>query len=145
MAGDIDALVRESFGRQTIMATIGATLESVAPGRVAIALPYAAHICQQHGFLHAGVVTTIVDSACGYAGLSVMPPGSAVLTVEFKVNLMAPAKGERFIAEGRVIKPGRTLVITQGEVLAFDGGKETTVAIITATLMRLEAKPGFVA
>jgi uncharacterized protein (TIGR00369 family) len=142
---DIDALVRESFGRQTIMATLGATLEAVSPGRVAIALPYAPHICQQHGFLHAGVVTTIVDSACGYAGLSVMPPGSAVLTVEFKVNLMAPAKGERFRAEGRVVKPGRTLVVTQGEVTAFDGGRETPVAIITATLMRLEAKPGFVA
>jgi uncharacterized protein (TIGR00369 family) len=145
MSADVDALVRESFGRQTIMATLGATLESVTPGRVTIALPYARHICQQHGFLHAGVVTTIVDSACGYAGLTVMPPGSAVLTVEFKVNLMAPAKGERFMAEGRVIKAGRTLVIAQGEVTALEDGKSATVAIITATLMRLEAKAGFVA
>lgn len=138
------ALIRESFARQTIMATLGATLESVEPGRAAIALPYAKHICQQHGFLHAGVVATIVDSACGYAAFSLMPPGSAVLTVEFKVNLLAPAKGDRFLATGRVVKAGRTLTVTQGEVIAYDGGQETTVAIITATMMRLEAKPGTV-
>jgi uncharacterized protein (TIGR00369 family) len=141
---DFDALIRESFARQTIMATIGATLETVEKGRAVIALPYAKHICQQHGFLHAGVVTTIVDSACGYAAFSMMPEGSAVLTVEFKVNLMSPAKGDRFIAEGRVVKAGRTLMVTQGEVTAFDGDKSATVAIITATMMRLEAKPGTV-
>jgi uncharacterized protein (TIGR00369 family) len=124
------------------MATLGATLESVEKGRAVIALPYAKHICQQHGFLHAGVVTTIVDSACGYAALSMMPPDSAVLTVEFKVNLMSPAKGERFLAEGRVVKAGRTLTVTQGEVIAIEGDKRTAVAIITATMMRLEAKGG---
>jgi uncharacterized protein (TIGR00369 family) len=134
--------LRDSFARQTIMATLGATLETVEPGRVVIALPYAVHICQQHGFLHAGVVTTIVDNACGYAAFTMMPPNSAVLTVEFKVNLMAPAKGERFIAEGRVVKAGRTLTVTQGEVTAVEGDKRTTVAIITATMMRLEAKDG---
>ncbi len=139
---DFDALIRESFARQTIMATIGATLETIAKGRAVIALPYAKHICQQHGFLHAGVITTIVDSACGYAALSVMPEGSSVLTVEFKVNLMSPAKGERFVAEGRVVKAGRTLIVTQGEVIAIDGDKRSTVAIITATMMRLDAKPG---
>jgi uncharacterized protein (TIGR00369 family) len=139
---DWEALLRDSFARQTIMATIGATLESVEKGRAVIALPYAKHVCQQHGFLHAGVVTTIVDSACGYAAFSMMPPGSAVLTVEFKVNLMAPAKGERFLAEGRVVKAGRTLTVTQGEVVAVEGEKRTTVAIITATMMRLEAKDG---
>ncbi len=141
---DQSAAVRESFERQTIMATLGASLVSVEPGKAVIELPYAPHICQQHGFLHAGVVTTIVDSACGYAAFSLMPKGSAVLTVEFKVNLMAPAKGERFLATGRVVKPGRTLTVTQGEVIAIEGGKETTVAIITATMMRLEAKPGTV-
>jgi uncharacterized protein (TIGR00369 family) len=134
--------LRDSFARQTIMATLGATLETVEPGRVVIALPYAVHICQQHGFLHAGVVTTIVDNACGYAAFTMMPPNSAVLTVEFKVNLMAPAKGERFIAEGRVVKAGRTLTVTQGEVTAVEGDKRTTVAIMTATMMRLEAKGG---
>jgi uncharacterized protein (TIGR00369 family) len=137
-------LVRESFTRQTIMATIGATLESIEKGRAVIALPYAKHICQQHGFLHAGVVTTIVDSACGYAAVTTMPENSSVLTVEFKVNLMAPAKGDRFIAVGRVVKAGRTLTVTQGEVIAFDGEAQSTVAIITATMMRLEAKPGAV-
>jgi uncharacterized protein (TIGR00369 family) len=141
---DIDAMIRDSFARQTIMGTIGATLETVEKGRAVIALPYAKHICQQHGFLHAGVVTTIVDSACGYAAFSMMPEGSAVLTVEFKVNLMSPAKGDRFIAEGRVVKAGRTLTVTQGEVTAFDGDKRSTVAIITATMMRLDAKPGTV-
>jgi uncharacterized protein (TIGR00369 family) len=141
---DRAALIRESFNRQTIMATIGATLESIGEGRAVIALPYAKHICQQHGFLHAGVVTTIVDSACGYAAFSMMPENSSVLTVEFKVNLMAPAKGDRFVAEGRVIKAGRTLMVTQGEVIAYEGDKASTVAIITATMMRLEAKPGSV-
>jgi uncharacterized protein (TIGR00369 family) len=139
---DWEAVLRDSFARQTIMATLGATLETVEKGRAVIALPYAAHICQQHGYLHAGVVTTIVDSACGYAAFSMMPPQSAVLTIEFKVNLMAPAKGERFLAEGRVVKAGRTLTVTQGDVVAIDGDKRTTVAIITATMMRLEAKDG---
>ncbi|MFM9974874.1 MAG: PaaI family thioesterase [Beijerinckiaceae bacterium] len=138
----IEALIRESFARQTIMATIGARLESIEAGRVSIALPFAPHLCQQHGFLHAGVVTTIADSACGYAALSLMPEGSSVLTVEFKVNLMAPAKGDMFLAEGHVVKAGRTLKITQGEVIALDRDRRTTVAIITATLMRLDAKPG---
>ena len=139
-----EELVRESFTRQTIMTTIGATLESIETGRAVIALPYAKHICQQHGFLHAGVVTTIVDSACGYAAVTMMPENSSVLTVEFKVNLMAPAKGDRFIAVGRVVKAGRTLTVTQGEVIAFDGEAQSTVAIITATMLRLEAKPGAV-
>jgi uncharacterized protein (TIGR00369 family) len=141
---DTADLIRESFARQTIMATIGATLETVEKGRAVIALPYAKHICQQHGFLHAGVVTTIVDSACGYAAVTTMPENSSVLTVEFKVNLMSPAKGDRFVAIGRVVKAGRTLTVTQGEVIAFEGDKQNTVAIITATMMRLEAKPGAV-
>jgi uncharacterized protein (TIGR00369 family) len=141
---DWETQLRDSFARQTIMATLGATLETVEKGRAAIALPYAPHVCQQHGFLHAGVVTTIADSACGYAAFSMMPPGSAVLTVEFKVNLLSPAKGERFLAEGRVVKSGRTLTVTQGEVTAIEGEKRSTIAIITATMMRLEAKDGVV-
>jgi uncharacterized protein (TIGR00369 family) len=139
---DWEAQLRDSFARQTIMGTLGASLETVEKGRAVISLPYARHICQQHGFLHAGVVTTIVDSACGYAAFSMMPPDSAVLTVEFKVNLMSPAKGERFLAEGRVVKAGRTLTVTQGEVTAIEGDRRTTVAIITATMMRLDAKGG---
>jgi uncharacterized protein (TIGR00369 family) len=140
----IEPRVQESFDRQTIMATLGAKLDLAEKGRVVISLPYAAHICQQHGFLHAGVVTTIVDSACGYAAFTMMPEGSAVLTVEFKVNLMSPAKGERFEAVGRVVKAGRTLLVTQGEVTAIDGDQRQVVAIITATMMRLEAKAGVV-
>lgn len=139
---DWEVRLRDSFSRQTIMTTLGATLESVEKGRAVIGLPYARHICQQHGYLHAGVVTTIVDSACGYAAYSMMPPDSAVLTVEFKVNLMSPARGERFLAEGRVVKAGRTLTVTQGEVVAIEGDTRTTVAIITATMMRLAAKDG---
>jgi uncharacterized protein (TIGR00369 family) len=135
-----DQRIRHSFNRQTIMATIGATLEHVGEGKAMIALPYAPHICQQNGFLHAGVVSTILDSACGYAGLSAMPDNSEVLTVEFKINLMAPAKGERFVAEARVLKAGRTLTIAQGEVVAHDGDKRTTVAVMTATLMRMEVR-----
>jgi uncharacterized protein (TIGR00369 family) len=134
--------ISESFGRQTIMTTLGATLDHVEQGKVVIRLPYAKHICQQHGFLHAGVVSTIADSACGYAGLTMMSEGSAVLTTEFKINLLAPAKGECFLAEGRVIKSGRTLTITQGEVVAVEGEKRTLVALITATLIRLDAKDG---
>jgi uncharacterized protein (TIGR00369 family) len=140
----IDARVQESFNRQTIMATLGAKLDLAEKGRVVISLPYAPHICQQHGFLHAGVVTTIVDSACGYAAFTMMPEGSSVLTVEFKVNFMSPAKGARFEAEGRVVKAGRTLLVTQGEVTAIDGDQRQVVAIITATMMRLEAKAGVV-
>jgi uncharacterized protein (TIGR00369 family) len=139
---DFLSRISESFGRQTIMATIGATLDHVEQGKVVIRLPYAKHICQQHGFLHAGVVSTIADSACGYAGLTMMSEGSAVLTTEFKINLLAPAKGEYFLAEGRVIKSGRTLTITQGEVVAVEGEKRTLVALITATLIRLDAKGG---
>jgi uncharacterized protein (TIGR00369 family) len=134
--------ISESFARQSIMDTLGATLEHVERGKVVIALPYAKHICQQHGFLHAGVVSTIVDSACGYAGLTMMPEGSAVLTTEFKINLLSPAKGERFLAEGRVIKAGRTLTVTQGEVVAIEGEKRTVIALMTATLIRLETKDG---
>ncbi|MGL5115867.1 MAG: PaaI family thioesterase [Beijerinckiaceae bacterium] len=134
--------ISESFARQTIMSTLGATLAEVEAGRVVIALAHAPHICQQHGFLHAGVVSTILDSACGYAGLSLMPEGSAVLTAEFKINLLTPAKGQRFLAEGRVVKAGRTLTIAQGEVVAIDGQKRTTVAIMTATLVRLEERDG---
>jgi uncharacterized protein (TIGR00369 family) len=137
---DIQARVRDSFERQTIMQTLGASLALVEKGRVRILLPYAKHICQQHGFLHAGVLSTLVDSACGYAGLTMMPDGSEVLTTEFKINLLSPAKGERFIAEGRVIKSGRTLTVAQGEITAIDGEKSIVIAIMTATLIRIDRR-----
>ena len=119
--------VADSFARQTIMTTLGATLTHVAPGEVDILLPFRADLCQQHGFLHAGVVTTIVDSACGYAALSLMPPGAAVLTIEFKSNFLAPAAGEWFVGKGRVVRAGRQITVVSGEVIARSASGEKVV------------------
>jgi uncharacterized protein (TIGR00369 family) len=107
---EIAARVRDSFARQTIMATLGAEVSAVRPGEVEIVLPFSDRILQQHGFIHAGAVATIADSACGYAALTVMPGDAAVLTTEFKINLLSPAKGDRLRAVGRVIRSGKTLV-----------------------------------
>jgi uncharacterized protein (TIGR00369 family) len=137
---DWEAKVRESFARQTVMATVGARISRISPGFCEIELPYRRDLCQQHGFLHAGITTTIADSAAGYAAFSLMPPGSSVLTVEFKVNLMAPAAGERFLARGAVVKPGRTLTVVDAEVLAVVGGSEKAVAKMLATMMCMEGK-----
>jgi uncharacterized protein (TIGR00369 family) len=139
---DADKRVRESFGRQSIMATIGASVHSVRRGEVEIVLPFADHILQQHGFIHAGAVATIADSACGYAALSVMPADAAVLTTEFKINLLSPAKGERLRAVGRVVRAGKKLVITMGEVFADQGGASKQVALITATMMVVDTGTG---
>ncbi|HEX5572124.1 MAG TPA: PaaI family thioesterase [Ktedonobacterales bacterium] len=139
---DFERRVRESFARQRVMETMGATLLRVTPGEVEIALPFRAELTQQHGFLHAGVVTTIVDSACGYAALSLMPPGAGVLTIEFKLNLMAPAAGERMIARGRVTKPGRTINVCAGDVFAEQDGREKLVATMLATVMTIHNRPG---
>jgi uncharacterized protein (TIGR00369 family) len=127
--------VRDSFGRQRLLATLGATLERVAPGEVDIRLPFREDLTQQHGFLHAGAMTSVVDTACGYAALSLMPADVAVLTVEFKVNLLAPGKGEAVVARARVLKPGRTLTVVRGDVLALDRGEERLVATMLATMM----------
>lgn len=128
---DFEARIRASFATQKFMATLGARLERVAPGEVTIALPFRADLTQQNGFLHAGVVTSVVDSACGYAALSVMAPGADVLSVEFKVNFLAPAQGSEFLAVGRVVRAGRTLVVVSGELLA--GG--TVVALMQGTMI----------
>jgi uncharacterized protein (TIGR00369 family) len=138
---DFEPRVRESFARQRVMMTIGARLGKVAPGAIEIELPFRSDLTQQHGFLHGGIVTTIADSACGYAALSLMPPAAAVLTVEYKVNLLAPARGERFVARGRVLRPGRTLTVCEAEVVALDGGVETPVALMLATMMALLDRP----
>jgi uncharacterized protein (TIGR00369 family) len=127
--------VRDSFTRQAAMDTLGATLAEVAPGRVVITLPWAAHLTQQHGFLHAGMVSTALDSACGYAGFSLMPADAAVLTIEFKINLLAPAQGESFRMVGTVIKPGRTVTVAEGHAYALHQGKEKLVATMGCTLM----------
>ena len=141
--------IRESFARQAAMATIGARVERVAPGEVTLALPFRADLTQQHGFLHAGIVTTVVDSACGYAALSLMEPGAGVLSVEFKVNLLAPARGARFEATGRVVRAGRTVTVVSGELRAYDeatddAGEGSLVAIMTGTMMAVRGRPGLV-
>lgn len=132
---NFEARVRDSFARQAAMGTLGAALAEVAPGRVVITLPWAAHLTQQHGFLHAGMVSTALDSACGYAGFSLMPADAAVLTIEFKINLLAPAQGESFRMVGTVIKPGRTVTVAEGQAFALQGGKEKLVATMGCTLM----------
>ncbi len=136
-----ESRVRDSFARQALMRTIGAELARVEPGRVEIALPYRSDLTQQHGYLHAGITGAIADSAGGYAGYSLFPAGSSVLTVEFKINLMAPAAGERFLAVGEVVKPGRTLTICQLEVTAIKGDQRTLIAIGQQTLICLEGTP----
>jgi uncharacterized protein (TIGR00369 family) len=139
-----EARVRQSFGKQRFMTALGATLERVAPGEVEIRLPFRADLTQQHGFLHAGAMTTIGDSACGYAALTLMPPGTAVLTVEFKVNLLAPGEGETVVARGRVLKAGRTLTVCAADVFAVRGGEEKLVLTMLATIMTVRDRPGLV-
>lgn len=134
--------VRRSFGNQGIMGTIGASLVRVAPGEVEIALPISPAISQQHGFVHAGAVATIADSAAGFAALTLMPASAGVLTAEFKINLLAPASGERLRAFGRVVKAGRTLTVAQAEVRAERAGESRTVALLTATLVAVEGRDG---
>lgn len=133
--------VRRSFDRQTVMALLGATLADVRPGWCEIRLPFRADLCQQHGFFHAGITSTVVDSAAGYAGFSLMPAGSSVLSVEFKVNLLAPADGELLIAVGEVIKPGKNLVVCRGDAYVVHGMKTTHCATMQQTLMTMHDKP----
>jgi uncharacterized protein (TIGR00369 family) len=123
------------------MAALGAEIVHVAAGEVDIALPFSERLTQQDGYLHAGVVAGAADSACGYAALTTMEPGAEVLTVEFKINLLAPAAGERLVARGRVVRAGRTLTICRGDAVTIDAGQETHVATLTATLIARLAKP----
>ena len=132
--------VHESFARQGAMQTLGARLGLVAPGAVDIGLDWATGLTQQHGFLHAGMVATALDSACGYAGLTLMAEDAAVLTIEFKINLLAPARGERFRMEGRVLKPGRTITVCEGRAFALDGSQEKLVATMGCTLMAVTGR-----
>ncbi|HEU4720404.1 MAG TPA: PaaI family thioesterase [Gemmatimonadaceae bacterium] len=139
---DYEGRIRASFARQRFMETLGASLERVAPGEVAIAFTHREALTQQHGFLHAGVMTSVVDSACGYAALSLMEPGVGVLSVELKVNMLAPGTGERFVATGRVVRSGRTLTVCTGEVVAEGTGEPTVVMIIQATMMAVRNREG---
>lgn len=134
--------VRESFAKQAAMRTIGATLSDVTPGMVEIELPYDEKLTQQHGFIHAGVLSMGLDSACGYAAFSLMPADAAVLTVEFKINLMAPGRGERFLFRGEVVKPGRTIMVADGRAYAFDADTTKLIASMTATIMTVQGREG---
>lgn len=130
--------ISESFARQSVMRLIGAKLGRIEPGLVEIILPYRTDLTQQHGYLHAGIVSTIADSACGYAAFSLMPPGSEVLSVEFKVNLLRPARGEYFVARAEVVKAGRTLTVVRGDVFAVSIEKEEQlIATMQATMIAL--------
>ena len=131
------ARIRESFGRQKAMTLIGATLTKVEAGEVEIALPYRDDLTQQKGFVHGGILGMIADSACGYAAFSLMPAGGSLVTVEYKMNILAPAKSS-LVARGRVVKAGRTLTVARGEVYAQDG---THVATMQQTLMSLPDRP----
>ncbi len=143
--GDFEGRVRASFARQKIMETIGAELTRVNPGEVEIELAYDAELTQQHGFLHAGIISTALDSACGYAAYSVMPEDAAVLTIEFKVNLLSPGKGERFLFRGSVTKPGRTIIVADGQAYAYDGeGEARLIATMTGTMMVVSGRDGIV-
>ena len=133
--------VRESFARQGAMRLIGAELIEVAPGYCAIGLVPRPEVAQQHGYVHAGMIGAIVDSAGGYAGFTLFPPDASVLTVEYKLNLLAPATGDRLVALGFVVKSGRTLAITRGEVHAERDGKRSLVALMQQTLMVMHGKP----
>jgi uncharacterized protein (TIGR00369 family) len=147
--GDVAALdpgteerIRDSIGRQTLLTTLGVGIADLASGRVVLDLPYRADLCQHNGYLHAGAITTLADSACGYAAATLMPPDRDVLTVEFKVNLLSPARGERFRATGEVVRAGRTLTVCSAEVVAWaDGIEPKPVALMQATMMAV-SRPG---
>jgi uncharacterized protein (TIGR00369 family) len=136
--------VRDSFSRQQVMHTLGATLDVIEPGHVVISMLHRDAFTQQHGFLHAGIVSTGLDSACGYAAFSLMAADAAVLTIEFKVNLLAPARGPWVRFEGRVVKPGRTISVVDGRALQHAPGssEQTLVATMTATVMTVQGREG---
>ena len=130
--------VKDSFDKQIVMELIGGELTRVEPGVVEISLTYRSDLTQQHGYVHAGIITTIADSACGYAAYTLMPPNSDVLAVEFKVNLMRPAKGDTFVARAEVVKSGRTLTVVRADVHAITGDQRELVAIMQGTMMHLQ-------
>ena len=144
-APDDDAFaqrVRQSFAEQSVMALIGARLARIDAGAVDIELPYRADLCQQDGFLHAGISSTILDSACGYAALTLMPAAARVLTIEFKINLLAPAAGSAFSARGRVRRAGRSVTVAEADLVALGDDRERLVATMTGTLMTVRPRAG---
>jgi uncharacterized protein (TIGR00369 family) len=137
-----EARMRASFMRQKVMQTLGVAIERVAPGEVEFSMPFAPDFTQQHGFLHAGIVSTVLDSACGYAAFTLMAPDAAILTVEFKANFLAPAKGDRFRFAGKALKAGRTITVCEAQAFAGAGGDEKLIATMTATLMSVTGRAG---
>jgi uncharacterized protein (TIGR00369 family) len=130
-----EAVIRATFSKQELMRTLGASLAAIAPGAVEIALPWRPELGQQAGVLHAGALASIADTACGLAALTLMDEGADVVSVEFKLNLLAPARGQRFTARARVVRAGRTLTVSAADVFAIDGGTETIVATMLGTMM----------
>jgi uncharacterized protein (TIGR00369 family) len=139
---EFEARVRASFASLTLMRTIGARMLRVSPGEVEIDLPFRGDLTQHHGFLAGAAVTAIVDVACGYAAMTLMPSGSSVLTIEYKVNFLSPAQGERLLARGRVIRPGRTVTVCSGDVVALTDGREKLVATMLGTMATVDLEGG---
>jgi uncharacterized protein (TIGR00369 family) len=139
---DFRQRVQYSFERQQAMATLGASIIAIEPGAVAIRMPFSEAFTQQHGFIHAGIISTVLDSACGYAAFTLMPKNAAVLTIEYKINLLSPAKGDWFEAVGIVKKPGRNVTVADGEVYAHGNGDKKLVASMVGTLMSIYDRDG---
>lgn len=137
-----EARVRANFAKQVIMSKLQVTLADLQAGRVVLEMPFQDDLIQQHGFIHAGIITTVLDSACGYAAFTLMPAEAEVLTVEFKSNFLRPAAGERFRFEGRVMKPGKTLIITEGRAFAISAGGEKEISAMQATMMVVTGRAG---
>jgi uncharacterized protein (TIGR00369 family) len=139
---DYETAVRRSFARQRMMATLGASVAHLAPGEVDLSAPYAPEFGQQNGYWHAGAVASLADSANGYAALSLAPADTDVLAVEFKINLLAPARGAAFLARGRVVRPGRTLTVCLAEVFAIEGALRTPIATMLSTVIVRPVRDG---
>lgn len=138
--GDFPERIRQSFRRQKAMDMLGAELTSIAQGVVEIELPFDPKLTQQHGFLHAGVISAALDSACGYAAYSVIEPKASILTIEFKVNLMSPGRGERFLFRGEITKPGSTIIVADGRAYAIGDGPAKLIASMTGTMMVIRGR-----
>ena len=135
-----ESRIRSSFDKQEAMKTIGANLVKVLPGEVHIEFYFIESLTQQHGYIHGGIIASVVDTACGYAACTLMSVDSEVLTIEYKVNFMSPAKGDRFKGIGRVLKPGRNITVCSGDVIAIDEGKEKIIATMLATMISVEKR-----
>lgn len=140
-AGYKDKVI-ESFNRQEVMKTVKASILAIRPGEIELEFPYQSNLTQQHGFIHAGIVSTVLDSACGYAAFSLMPGNAAVLSIEFKINFLSPAKGERFRAVGRVKKPGKNITVTEGELFSYSQGEQKLIAVMVSTMMSVYNREG---